>query len=168
MENPTVTETVFFLYQVSVSAVTHGEDVTLHFIHFKILRTLRKWDEIINVTLVTPEHGVRMLLGCGSALAEATVGEGFALITSAVVEHLTREWTFGISSGVRLSGQRVESVCHVTQTLKTPQNGKLLRLTCLEKCTWRVCYANAIKLYDSRKSPPAVTTPGFCQHSLAS
>lgn len=30
-----------------------------------------------------------MLLGCGSALAEATVGEGFALITSAVVEHLT-------------------------------------------------------------------------------
>lgn len=45
----------FFFTRDSVSAVTHGEDVTLHFIHFKIIRTLRKWDEIINVTLDVPE-----------------------------------------------------------------------------------------------------------------
>lgn len=55
MENPTATETLFFFTRDSVSAVTHGEDVTLHFIHFKIIRTLRKWDEIINVTLDVPE-----------------------------------------------------------------------------------------------------------------
>lgn len=56
MENPTVKEILFFFFtRDSVSAVTHGEDVTLHFIHFKIIRTLRKWDEIINVTLDVPE-----------------------------------------------------------------------------------------------------------------
>lgn len=48
-------DSLFFFTRDSVSAVTHGEDVTLHFIHFKIIRTLRKWDEIINVTLDVPE-----------------------------------------------------------------------------------------------------------------